>query len=333
MKDKIIYLAREPKISACYTVVGSKESNGPLGQLFDEHCDDDKFSKDSWEKAESEMQKRAFAGALKKSGFIDTDVDILLAGDLLNQCVGSAYGLLDFDIPYLGLYGACSTCAEGLAIGACLYSGNIIDLYGAVTSSHYCSSERQFRYPLEYGGQRTPTAQWTTTGAGAYVVGSEGKVAISQVLFGKAIDMGITDINNMGAAMAPAAIDTITRYFEETGHSPKDFDLIVTGDLGYEGSEILKDLLLGKGIDITNNHTDCGLMIFDRERQDVHAGGSGCGCSAVVMGASVIPRIERGELKKVLFIGTGALMSPMTLFQGGSIPAIAHLVRLEYRGE
>lgn len=333
MKDKIIYLAREPKISACYTVVGIKESNGPLGQLFDEHCDDDKFTKDSWEKAESEMQKRAFAGALKKSGFIDTDVDILLAGDLLNQCVGSAYGLLDFDIPYLGLYGACSTCAEGLAIGACLYSGNIIDLYGAVTSSHYCSSERQFRYPLEYGGQRTPTAQWTTTGAGAYVVGNEGKVAISQVLFGKAIDMGITDINNMGAAMAPAAIDTLTRYFEQTGHSPKDFDLIVTGDLGYEGSEILKDLLLGKGIDITKNHTDCGLMIFDRERQDVHAGGSGCGCSAVVMGASVIPRIERGELKKVLFIGTGALMSPMTLFQGGSIPAIAHLVRLEYRGE
>ncbi|MBQ7907530.1 MAG: stage V sporulation protein AD [Clostridia bacterium] len=333
MKNQIIRLQRPPKICSYYTVVGSKEFDGPIGQLFDEHCDDDKFGKDSWEKAESEMQKRALSGALKKSGFIDTELDVLLAGDLLNQCVGSNYGLVDFDVPYLGLYGACSTCAESLAIGACLYAGEIVNLYGAVTSSHYCSSERQFRYPLEYGGQRTPTAQWTTTGAGAYIVGNEGKVEITQVLFGKAVDMGITDINNMGAAMAPAAIDTISRFFKESRHSPKDFDLIITGDLGYEGSEILKDLLLGQGIDIRDNHTDCGLRIFDLESQDVHAGGSGCGCSAVVLGADILPKMEKGEIKNVLFIGTGALMSPMTLFQGGSIPAIAHLIRLEYRGE
>lgn len=328
MKSQIITLNNPPKISSYYSVVGHKEKDGPLGDLFNEYSDDDKFGKDTWERAESEMQYRAIKGAIKGGGLTDTDIDLLLAGDLLNQCVGSNYAITNFDIPYLGLYGACSTCSEGLALGACLYNKGVIERCCAVTSSHYCSSERQFRFPLEYGGQRTPTAQWTTTGSGAFVLGNEGKVKITEVLFGKAIDKGITDINNMGAAMAPSAIDTLVRYFRNSIHSPDFFDKIVTGDLGYEGSEILKDLLLGEGIDIRKNHTDCGLMIFERERQDVHAGGSGCGCSAVVMAADIIPRMERGEYKEVLFMGTGALMSPITLFQGGSIPAICHLVHL-----
>lgn len=328
MKKRIISLKRTPKITSTYSVVGHLEKEGPLGDFFDEYSHDDKFGKDSWEKAESEMQKRALSGALKKSGFIDTEIDVLLAGDLLNQCVGSNYGLSSFDTGYLGLYGACSTCSEGLLIGSCLYGGGIVDSCAVVTSSHYCSSERQFRFPLEYGGQRTPTAQWTTTGAGAFILGNEGKVEIREAMIGKIIDKGIKDISNMGAAMAPAAINTLKRYFLESEHSPDFFDLIVTGDLGFEGSEILKELLLSEGIDIRKNHVDCGLMVFDREGQDVHAGGSGCGCSAVVMAADIVPNLECGILKNVLFLGTGALMSPMSLSQGGAIPAVAHLVRL-----
>lgn len=328
MQKGIIKLKRSPKILSYYSVVGSKEHQGPLGAFFDEFSSDDKFGQDSWEKAESEMQSRALKGALMRVGLNDSSLDCLLAGDLLNQCVGSSYGLIGFDVPYLGLYGACSTCAEGLGLASCLYDGGQLNTLGVVTSSHFCSSERQFRYPLEYGGQRTPTAQWTTTGSGAFVLGDEGACEICEVLFGKSIDMGITDINNMGAAMAPAAIDTIKRYFLESELSPSHFDLIVTGDLGFEGSEILKDLLLGEGIDIRKNHVDCGLMVFNKETQDVHAGGSGCGCSAVAICANVLPNLENKRIRDVLFIGTGALMSPVTLFQGGSIPAVAHLVRI-----
>ena len=328
MRSRTITLKKPCKISATYSVVGQKEFEGPLGNYFDEHCDDNRFGKDSWEKSESEMQRRALNGAIKKSGYSLEDFDLFLAGDLLNQCVGSAYGLSGFNVPYLGLYGACSTCALGLGIGACMFSGGVIDLCGATTSSHFCSSERQFRFPLEYGGQRTPTAQWTTTGAGAFILGNEGNAEICQVQFGEITDMGIKDINNMGAAMAPAAIKTIRDYFNYSELSPSDFDLIITGDLGYEGSEILKDLLLGQGIDIRKNHADCGLMVFNRENQDVHAGGSGCGCSAVTMASTIVPNLENGALNDILFIGTGALMSPMTLFQGESIPAVAHLVRI-----
>ena len=328
MKNQILKIKNPPKIMSCYSVVGSKEKEGPLGGNFDEYSNDNKFGMDTWEKAESEMIRRAINGAIKKAEITEDEVELLVSGDLLNQCVGSNYALCNFNIPYIGLYGACSTCAEGLGVAACLYDSGHIGLCGTCTSSHYCSSERQFRFPLEYGGQRTPTAQWTTTGCGAFILGNAGKVSINEVLFGRPIDMGISDINNMGAAMAPAAIDTLERYFQNSNHSPADFDLIVTGDLGYEGSEILKDLLLGKGIDITKNHTDCGLMIFDREGQDVHAGGSGCGCSASVMASTIIPNMEKGIIKDILFLGTGALMSPLTLFQGGTIPAICHLVRL-----
>lgn len=327
MRD-IIKLKNPPRITSYYSVVGGHEKDGPLGDLFDECSPDNKFGKESWEKAESEMQRLAVSGALRKGKLFDTDIDILLAGDLLNQCVGSNYGLVDFDIPYVGLYGACSTCALGLALASLIYDGGQCKRCACVTSSHYCASERQFRFPLEYGGQRTPTSQWTVTGAGAFVLGDTGTVQVKEIVFGKSLDMGINDINNMGAAMAPACIDTIKRYFTASELSPSDFDMIITGDLGFEGSEILKELLLEDGIDIRENHADCGLMIYDRERQDKHAGGSGCGCSASVLAADILSKIERAELERVLFIGTGALMSPMTLYQGGTIPAVAHLVHL-----
>lgn len=328
MQKGIIKFKRVPSIISSYNVVGKKELDGPLGKAFDKYSIDNKFGQKSWEKAEAKMQGLALSGAIERAGISDTDVDILFSGDLLNQCVGSSYGLLDFNVPYIGLYGACSTCALGIGLGAVAYASGFFDICGATTSSHFCSSERQFRYPLEYGGQRTPTAQWTVTGAGAFILGNGGMVKIPEVLFGKACDLGITDIANMGAAMAPSAIDTIERYFKESDFKPSDFDLILTGDLGYEGSEILKDLLLKRGIDIRANYNDCGLMIYDRARQDVHAGGSGCGCSAVVLSSTILKELESGALKNVLFIGTGALMSPMTLFQGESIPAISHLVRL-----
>ncbi len=329
MQREIIKLKRPPAIISSYCVVGSKEKQGPLGVYFDEHSDDNKFGMKTWEQAEGEMQRRVFAGAMKKCGLKDADVDILFSGDLLNQCVGSNYGLIDFDIPYVGLYGACSTCAEGLALASLLYSGGTFNVCGTVTSSHFCASERQFRFPLEYGGQRTPTSQWTVTGSGGFILGNEGKTRITEVLLGKSVDMGISDINNMGAAMAPSCYDTLLRYFKLSSHSPDDFDLILTGDLGYEGSEILKDLLLKDGIDIRKNHNDCGLLIFDRGIQDVHAGGSGCGCSASVLAGYILKLLNAQKLKNILFIGTGALMSPMTLFQGLSIPGISHLIRIE----
>lgn len=328
MQKEIIKFKKAPTIISTYSVVGKKEHEGPLGDFFDEYNTDNKFNMKSWEKAEGEMQKRALLGALKRANLDDSNIDALLSGDLLNQCVGSSYGLLEFDIPYIGLYGACSTCAEGIALASCLVSSGSFDTCASVTSSHFCSSERQFRFPLEYGGQRTPTAQWTVTGAGAFIIGSGGKIEIPEIMLGKTIEMGITDINNMGAAMAPSAIDTLTRYFDKSGCLPSDFDLIVTGDLGFEGSEILKDLLLKKGYDIRKNHVDCGLIIFDRNKQDVHAGGSGCGCSASVLSSTILKNLENGAIRDVLFIGTGALMSPMTLFQGEAIPGVAHLVRL-----
>ena len=331
MKD-IIRLENPPKIISTCAVVGNEEKNGPMGDKFLNFSSDDKFGKDTWEKAESEMQRIALSGALKNGGITDTEVDTLLAGDLLNQCIGSSYGLLDFDIPYVGLYGACSTCALSLALGSIIYSGGYANTVAAVTSSHYCSSERQFRFPLEYGGQRAPACQWTVTGAGAFILGNRGNSSITEIVFGKSVDMGINDINNMGAAMAPSCIDTIKRYFNNSEYSVEDFDLIVTGDLGLEGSDILKELLLNEGIDIRKNHADCGLLIYDIEKQDKHSGGSGCGCSASVMAADIVKRLDTCELNHVLFIGTGALMNPMTMYQGGTIPAVSHLIHLSSGG-
>ena len=327
MKRSVIKLKSNVMSSAA--VVGGKEHEGPLSGFFDLYDETDSFGQDTWEKSESEMQRRALALAMKKSGLTAEDIEAVFAGDLLNQCVGSAYGLLEYSIPYFGLYGACSTSAESIMLAAILTSGGFAERAAAVTSSHNCAAERQFRTPTEYGGQRSPTAQWTVTGAGAFIIGKGDGVRISEALPGIAIDKGISDASNMGAAMAPATMDTLTRYFSESGRAPRDFDMILTGDLGYEGSSILCELMKTEGLDISKVHTDCGMIIYNRETQDVHSGGSGCGCAATVLGAYILPRLARGELSDVLFLATGAMMSPASIQQGLSIPSIAHLLHFE----
>ena len=244
MQKGIIKLTDPPAIISAASVVGSKEYEGPIGKCFDLHDKENKFGKETWEKSESEMQRLALNTAMAKAKTRDTDIDALFAGDLLNQCIGSSYGLLDFNIPYFGLYGACSTAAEGLILSSMLVSGGIYNKCAVAVSSHYCSAERQYRFPLEYGGQRPPTAQWTVTGAGAFILDSgEGRVRICEALPGIVVEKGINDANSMGAAMAPAAVNTLMRYFDESKIPPSDFDLIITGDLGLEGSAILKDML------------------------------------------------------------------------------------------
>ena len=331
-KMRIIKLHNTPSIECAVSVVGKKEVDGPLGKLFDVCDQTDTFGADTWEKAESEMQRIALDTALTRSGLSVSGIGALFAGDLMNQCTSSSYGLANFDIPYFGLYGACSTCAESLILSSMLVDSGKIKKAAAVCSSHNCSAERQFRFPLEYGGQRTPTSQWTVTGAGAFIVGegSERSPKITAVMPGIVVDRGISDVNNMGAAMAPAAINTIGAYFKESGESPDDFDAIVTGDLGFEGSNILVDILKAEGLDVSKRHRDCGLMIYDRKKQDAHAGGSGCGCSAVVLASHFLPKLKNGEFKKILFVATGAMMSPTSLLQGLAIPGIAHLLKIEW---
>ena len=319
-------------VIASASCVGGREYEGPLGSFFDFHDPEDSFGMPTWEKAESEMQRISLTSALKKAGLGANDIDALFAGDLLNQCVGSAYGLVDYDIPYFGLYGACSTAAEGMMLASMTVGSGIFRRAAAVTSSHNCSAERQYRTPTEYGAQRAPTAQWTVTGAGAFVIGQGGGVKISEVMAGIVVDRGISDASNMGAAMAPAAISTLKRYFEESELEPDEFDMILTGDLGYEGGAILCELSKNEGLDISRVFADCGMMIYSRETQDVHSGGSGCGCSASVLASYILPKLARGELENVLFLGTGAMMSPSSIQQGMTIPAIAHLLRLEYSG-
>lgn len=327
------------RIISAASVVGRTEHSGPLSAHFDLHDGTDRFGQSTWEKSESEMQRRALALSMKKAGVKCDDIGAVFAGDLLNQCVGAAYGLSEYPVPYFGLYGACSTCAEALTLAALTVSAGFFELAAAVTSSHNCSAERQFRTPIEYGGQRPPSAQWTVTGAGAFLVASESAdpplselpyAEICRVMPGIVNDKGINDANNMGAAMAPAAIDTLTRYFRVSGSSPDDYDLILTGDLGRVGSEILCDMMKAGGIDISKKHRDCGLMIYDgMESPDVNSGGSGCGCSASVLAAYVFPRLVSGDLRDILFVATGAMMSTSSVQQGLSIPGIAHLVRIK----
>ncbi len=316
------------------SVVGKKEHEGPLGPFFDMYDPEDTFGMDTWEKAEAEMQRLAANSALSKCKLTEKDIDAMLAGDLINQCTSSAYGLLEFNIPYFGLYGACSTAIEGLILSSVMTGFGVYNRCLSVTSSHNCSAERQFRTPLEYGAQRAPTAQWTVTGAGAFITEkaterTRGKARITEALPGISVEKGITDAGNMGAAMAPAALSTLLRYFDESGKSPSDFDLIVTGDLGYEGISILGDLLLAEGVDASEVLGDCGIMMFDRSTQDTHSGGSGCGCSASVLAAYLLPKLENGEYKDILIMGTGALMSPDSIKQGLGIPGIAHLIHIE----
>ncbi|MBR6727073.1 MAG: stage V sporulation protein AD [Clostridia bacterium] len=317
-------------ILAAASVVGKTEKNGPIGQCFDLHSSDDRFGQRTWEKAEAEMQRLALNTALAKGECDQRELDAIFSGDLLNQCIGAAYGLKDFSVPYFGLYGACSTAAEGLALAAMLVSSGTLQLAAAVASSHNCTAERQYRSPLEYGGQRTPTAQWTTTAAGAFLItaAERSAVQIDGICPGIVIEKGIRDAANMGAAMAPAAADTLLRFFDDSGTAPRDYDLIVTGDLGYEGGDILCRLMETEGVDISPVYNDCGMMIYDRNTQDTHAGGSGCGCSAAVLASYLLPKIADGSLKRVLLLGTGAMMSPQSIQQGEYIPAVAHLISL-----
>ncbi len=313
------------------SAVGKKEAEGPMGDRFDFRDLSDTFGADTWEKAESAMQKKAFELLLSKSHTNETQIEALFAGDLQNQCVGSSYGLLEFDVPYFGLYGACSTAAESLILSSMAISAGQYSLCAAVTSSHFLAAERQYRTPIEYGAQRPPTAQWTVTGAAGFLVGRGGDVLISEVMPGIVVEKGINDATNMGAAMAPAAAETLLSYFYESGTSPADFDVIATGDLGFEGGAILCELLASEGVHMEGVYTDCGALIYDRIRQDVHSGGSGCGCSAVVMASYFFERIKKGEVKRMLFVGTGAMMSPSSVQQGLAIPAIAHLVRIQIK--
>ena len=310
-------------------VGGSVEGEGPYGDEYDEIITDNKGGAKTWEQAESLLQKKAVSLVLQKADLTPDKIDLLLAGDLLNQCVGSSYGLKEFYIPHIGIYGACSTFALGLLMTGAMVNAGYADRAIAVTSSHFSSAERQFRFPLNYGSVRTPTAQWTATASGAALVSNCGKAPfIRAATVGKIEDMDITDANNMGAAMAGAAYETITRHLRHTATHPENYDLIITGDLGAVGSELLYDLFKRDGVDLRKYHRDCGLMIYDREKQDVHAGGSGCGCSASIMCAHFLKRVQSGELKRILFCATGALMSPTMVQQGGSIPGIAHAVEI-----
>ena len=324
-----IRLPSGPAILGYAAVGGKKEGEGPLGGQFDAIFRDARLGQETWEQAESALQREALTRAVDKVGLAKSQLQVLFAGDLLNQNIASTFGLREMEVPLLGQFGACSTMGQTLALAALFVDSGAADLCGAVTSSHFCTAERQFRFPLEYGGQRTPTSQWTATASGACVVGRGGHgVAVDSVCFGRVRDLGVTDTNNMGAAMAPAAADTIGRYLRDTGTAPKDYDLIATGDLGQVGSDLCRRLLEEQGIPLGGNYTDCGLLLFDRRRQDVHAGGSGCGCSAAVLCAHLLPLMEKNAFKRILFCPTGALMSPTSSQQGESIPGICHAVCL-----
>lgn len=324
-----LHFPSPPGILSFAAVAGKKEAEGPLGKNFDAVFDDTTLGTDSFEKAESALQGEALLHALKKAGLQPQDLSLLLAGDLLNQCISSTFGLREFGIPFLGLYGACSTMVLSLGLAAVLTACGAADRAAAVTSSHFASAERQFRLPLEYGGQRPPTAQWTATASGCVILTRESRpLTVQDVCFGSICDLGITDMNNMGAAMAPAAAQTLTRYLRDTGTFSQDYDAIFTGDLGYIGSQLLMDLMEKEGFSLQQKHHDCGIMLFDRNKQDVHAGGSGCGCSAGVLGSTILPAMQQGALRNILFIATGALMSPTSSQQGESIPGIAHLIHL-----
>lgn len=339
-RGKQTYLFQHPAAIRSFAAIGSKrEGEGPLGEFFDTIDPDSTFGQKSWERAESRLHHDTVELAVKKAGLSYADLDCLLAGDLLNQCIGATFGVRELGIPYLGIYGACSNMAEGLLLSAFLAESGLRYL-GVSTASHFCTAERQYRFPLEYGGQRTPTSQWTVTGGGAVVVAGAAAQTpdqagpwIQAAAIGTIEDKGIKDAANMGAAMAPAAAATILGFLSDTATTPEDYDLILTGDLGQVGSDLLYELATREGVDLRSRHTDCGLLIYDRDRQDVHAGGSGCGCCASVLCSYILPSLREGRVKRVLFAATGALLSPTSTQQGESIPSIAHAVCLTSQKE
>ena len=320
-------LTDPPGVVSWASVAGRLERQGPLGGSIDITDDDSFFGKKTWEQGEAEMQALALRRALRKGGLTPQDVDCIFAGDLLNQNIGATFSLRDFDIPFYGVYGACSTMGESLSLAAMAVAGGFARIAAAQTSSHFCTAERQYRMPVPYGSQRSPTAQWTATAAGCTLLSAQGPGPyITHVTCGKIVDQGITDPNNMGAAMATAAYDTLRAYFADTHTGPADYDAIFTGDLGELGHEIVMDLFRQDGVDMTRNYEDCGMLLYDRDRQDMHAGGSGCGCSAAVFNGYLLTGLKQGRWRRILFAPTGALLSPTSSFQGESIPGICHLV-------
>ncbi len=334
------------------SIVGTKEGQGPLGDLFDMVGDDDMFGCNTWEEAESSLQKDAVYLAMGKAGLKPEDIDFLFAGDLLGQCIATSFGISTYEIPLLGVYGACSTCGESMLLGAMTIAGGFAEKVVCVTSSHFASAEKEFRFPLEYGNQRPLSASWTVTGSGAFVLGKEPlpkktpdssvsdsendsgrnkgvRAQITAMTVGKIVDYGLKDSMNMGACMAPAAASTLEQHFIDFGSQPADYDKIITGDLGSVGQKVLIDLLRDKGYDISEVHMDCGIEIYDAATQDTHAGGSGCGCSAVTLSAYILKQLEEGNWKKVLFMPTGALLSKTSFNEGQSVPGIAHALVLE----
>lgn len=327
---KTVKLENEPHIIETSSIVGKKEGEGPLRKYFDYILEDEYWGEKSFEKTETKILKENLNKVMQKSKRTSDEINYILAGDLLNQCISSSYAIRESEIPFIGLYGACSTMVESMSVGSMLVDGGFADNIIAITSSHFCSAERQFRLPLEQGSQRPPTAQWTVTGSGAAIISTENTgPKITHVTMGKIVDMGIKDANNMGAAMAPAAADTIYSHLLETKREPSYYDLIVTGDLGYIGGEIVKDLLFKENINIKNRYTDCGILIFDKDKQDTHAGGSGCGCCGSVFSGYLYNKLINKELNKILLVATGALMSTTAIQQGESILGIAHAVAIE----
>ncbi len=323
-------LSEPPVITTWASVAGKKEAEGPLSHYFDITKNDSYFGQKTWEQAEKQLQKLALQKLCEKAEIQPKDLGLVVSGDLLNQCIGSSFTLRNTNIPHLGLYGACSTMAESLLVASMVVGGGFSDRVAAMTSSHFASSERQYRFPLGYGGQRTPTSQWTVTGSGAALVCKSGKgPRITACTMGTVTDLGVTDANNMGAAMAPSALDTIKAHFSDFNTSADDYDLIITGDLGQLGKDLLLSMAQREGISLGGKLTDCGTLVFDCTKQDVHSGGSGCGCSAITLCGYLLNKLNSGKLKKILFCGTGALLSPTSTQQGLPIPGVCHAVCIE----
>ena len=325
-----VRLSEGVTILSAASIVGPKEAEGPLGKYFDQTTEDMMFGEKSWELAESKFVEKNMRLAIQKANLKPKDIDYILCGDLLNQCTGSTFGIRNLEIPFFGLFGACSTMGESMSLGAMLINGGFANHVLTGASSHFCAAEKQFRFPLPLGTQRPPTSTWTVTGDGAVVLSRKGNgPKIVEITTGKIVDMGVTDVNNMGAAMAPAAAALLKAHFEDTGRIPQDYDVIATGDLGMIGRELVVELLGKEGYELDSRYTDCGIEIFDAEKQDTHAGGSGCACSAVTFCAYFYPKLLSGEINKMLFIPTGALMSTTSSQQGQSIPGIAHGLVIE----
>lgn len=328
-----IIMENLPYILETSSIVGPKESAGPLAKYFDKCLEDEFWCEKTWEKAESKIIKENVNALIAKSGIASSEIDYCFAGDLLNQCISSSFGLRETNLPFFGIFGACSTFVEGLCLGSVFVDSGAAENVLCATSSHFCSAEKQFRFPLELGNQRPQSAQWTVTGSGAAILSNSnhGKECprITYVTPGKIVDMGVKDANNMGAAMAPAALDTLVTHFKDTGRKPSYYDAIITGDLGHVGKEILTELAETKGYNIKNNYDDCGVLIFDKENQDTHSGGSGCACIASVFSGYFYQMLKEKKINKVLLIATGALMNSTSSGQGESIPGIAHAVAIE----